>query len=166
MPRDRSGSDDDLKRREYRDEKGQIHHHTHPYMEAHREDGGSRGEGSKRQSRSSTRSAKSDGRGSSGGAHATTDHGEIRTWAEAHGGRPAAVKSTHKGGDVGIIRIMFPEAPNSEHDALEEISWDEFFQEFEARDLALLYDDDSLFSKIIGRDTAKKRAEGDNRAHR
>jgi hypothetical protein len=30
----------------------------------------------------------------------------------------------------------------------------------------VLYDPDSLFSKIIGRDTAAKRAKGDHDAHR
>lgn len=96
----------------------------------------------------------------------TTDHDTIRKWAEAKGGRPAAVKSTHSGKDVGIIRIMFPDAPNSEHDALVEISWDEFFEEFEKRELALVYEKDSMFSKIISRDTAEKRARGDHDAAR
>jgi hypothetical protein len=27
---------EDLKRREYRDEKGEIHHHTHTYLEQHK----------------------------------------------------------------------------------------------------------------------------------
>lgn len=103
-------------------------------------------------------------------AKTTTDHQEIRKWADAHGGKPAVVGSTH--GDakskrgVGIIRIMFPDAPNSEHDALEEISWDEFFKQFEDAKLALLYEEDSLFSKIVGRDTAEKRAHGDHKAAR
>lgn len=99
-------------------------------------------------------------------AKTTTDHEEIRTWAESKGGKPAAVERTHKGGDVGIIRIMFPKAPNSEHDALTEISWDEFFDEFDKRELALLYEEDSLFSKIVGRDTAERRAHGEHGAHR
>jgi hypothetical protein len=34
---------------------------------------------------------------------------------------------------------MFPDAPQSEHDELVEITWDEFFEEFEKRELALLY---------------------------
>ena len=99
-------------------------------------------------------------------AETTTDHDTIRKWAESKGGKPAAVKRTHSEDDVGIIRIMFPDAPNSKHDALEEISWEEFFDEFEGRDLALLYDEKSMFSKIIGRDTAEKRAHGDHKAHR
>ena len=101
-----------------------------------------------------------------GAAQVTTNHDEIRTWAEAHGGRPAAVARTHSDTDVGIVRIMFPDAPNSEHDALTEIGWDEFFGEFEARKLALLHDPDSMFSKIIGRDTAERRAKGDHKAAR
>src|SRR5919198_4834420 len=86
-------------------------------------------------------------------AEVTTDHDTIRKWAESKGGKPAAVDRTHKRGDVGIVRIMFPDNPQSEHEALVEISWDEFFREFEAKKLALLYEQDSLFSKIIGRDT-------------
>jgi hypothetical protein len=99
-------------------------------------------------------------------AEVTTDHNKIRKWAESKGGKPAAVDRTHKGGDVGIIRIMFPKAPQSEHDALVEISWDEFFREFEERKLALLYEKDSMFSKIVGRDTVEKREHGDQKAAR
>ncbi len=99
-------------------------------------------------------------------AETTTDHDTIRKWAESKGGKPAAVKRTHSDDDTGIIRIMFPDAPNSEHDALTEISWDEFFDEFEGRELALVYEEDSMFSKIVGRDTAEKRARGEHGAHR
>lgn len=90
-------------------------------------------------------------------AETTTNHETIRKWAEKKGGKPAAVERTRQGGDVGIVRIMFPNAPHSEHQALTEISWDEFFEEFEQRKLALLYEEDSLFSKVIGRDTAQRR---------
>ena len=99
-------------------------------------------------------------------AEVLTDHQAIRKWAEQHGGKPAAVDRTHVGDDVGIIRIMFPKAPHSEHAHLVEISWDEFFQEFEERKLALLYDPKSLFSRIIGRDTAERREQGDHDAAR
>jgi len=90
-------------------------------------------------------------------AIATTDHDTIRKWAEAKGGKPAAVDRTHKGGDVGIIRIMFPKNRQSEHESLVEISWDEFFKEFDQRKLALLYENDSMFSKLVGRDSVKER---------
>jgi hypothetical protein len=99
-------------------------------------------------------------------AKTTTDHETIRRWAENKGGKPAAVRRTHQGDDVGIIRIMFPNAPQSEHDELVEISWDEFFEEFGKRDLALLYDEKSMFNKIVGRDTAERRERGDHKAAR
>ncbi|MBV8577374.1 MAG: hypothetical protein JOZ58_20320, partial [Acetobacteraceae bacterium] len=51
-------------------------------------------------------------------AKVTTDHDEIREWAEARGGRPAAVRQTHSKDNVGIIRIEFPGAPNAKDDAL------------------------------------------------
>jgi hypothetical protein len=95
-------------------------------------------------------------------AKATADHDEIREWAESKGGKPAAVERTHQGGDVGIVRIMFPDSPQSEHQSLVEISWDEFFQQFEESNLALLYEEDSLFSKIVGRDTLERREHGEH----
>jgi len=99
-------------------------------------------------------------------ARATIDHDEIREWAESKGGKPAAVDRTHKGGDVGIVRIMFPDNPESEHGSLVEISWDEFFEQFEDSQLALLYEENSLFSKIVGRDTVDRREHGDYDAAR
>ena len=99
-------------------------------------------------------------------AEVTTDHAKIRKWAESKGGKPAAVERTHKGEDVGIVRIMFPDAPRSEHDSLVEITWDEFFEQFEESKLALLYEEDSLFSKIVGRDAAERRERGEHDAAR
>ena len=99
-------------------------------------------------------------------AIATIDHDEIRRWAESKGGKPAAVDRTHQGGDVGIVRIMFPDNPRSEHGHLVDISWEEFFEQFEEAKLALLYEEDSLFSKIVGRDTVDRREHGDYDAAR
>jgi hypothetical protein len=95
-------------------------------------------------------------------AQVTTDHDEIRKWAEARGGKPAAVKATHRGKDAGILRLMFPKVPRHNDEALEEISWDEFFEKFDKAGLALLYQDtrasgeESLFNKLIDRGTAEK----------
>jgi hypothetical protein len=38
---------------------------------------------------------------------------------------------------------------------LEEISWDEFFEQFDENELALVLEDKSNFNKIISRDSAK-----------
>jgi hypothetical protein len=100
-------------------------------------------------------------------AKVTTDHDFIRRWAEARGGRPAAVSSTQRGkDDVGIIRIEFPDAPHAKDDNLEEIGWDEFFEKFDESGLALLYQDqtahgeESNFNKLVKRETAEAREEG------
>lgn len=99
-------------------------------------------------------------------AKITTDAEIIRRWADEHGGKPAVVSRTHDEQGVGIIRIMFPESAQSDHDALEEISWDEFFEQFEASELALLYEEDGQFNKLVGRDTAEARANGEHNAAR
>ena len=105
-------------------------------------------------------------------AKVTTDHDEIREWAEARGGRPAAVRRTHSKDNVGIIRIEFPDAPNAKDDALGEISWEEFFEKFEDSNLALLYQEEtakgelSNFNKLVGRETAEAREHGESRASR
>jgi hypothetical protein len=90
-------------------------------------------------------------------SHITTDHEEIRHWAEERGGQPAAVKGTGGGEDPGILRVDFPGygAENS----LQSISWDEFFQKFDENGLAFLYQDRtksgkvSRFFKIVRRDS-------------
>jgi len=81
----------------------------------------------------------------------TTDHQEIQKWAESKGGKPAAVDRTHTDDDVGLVRLMFPDSKQSEHQHLVEISWDEFFKQFEESKLALVYDEGSLFSKLVKR---------------
>ena len=67
----------------------------------------------------------------------TTDHDEIRRWAEDRGGRPAHVKRTGKPDDPGILRIDFPGYTGE--GSLEEVSWDEWFDKFDERGLAFLY---------------------------
>jgi hypothetical protein len=96
-------------------------------------------------------------------AKITTDHDEIRHWAEARGGRPAVVRATHGKGAGGIIRLEFPGKPHARDEALEAISWDAFFERFDESDLALLYQEEtaggqkSNFNKLIGRETAEAR---------
>jgi hypothetical protein len=82
-------------------------------------------------------------------ATTTTDHTEIRKWAEARKGKPSKVKASGKG---GILRIDFDEP----EEGLEPISWDEFFKVFDQRKLAFLYQDerDSRFNKFVDRDAA------------
>jgi len=82
----------------------------------------------------------------------TTDQKEIKEWAESHGGVPAIIKGTDKKGKgEGLLRIHFP-AKSDNDDSFEEISWDDFFKEFEDSKLALLHDPKSNFNKLVNRD--------------
>jgi len=85
----------------------------------------------------------------------THNHQTIRAWAEARNGRPARVIGTAVNGDEGILRIHFPEFSHS--DELEEISWDDFFNDFEKERLDFLYQERkangerSTFHKFVAR---------------
>ena len=85
-------------------------------------------------------------------ATTTTDHDFIRKWIEERGGRPSRVKGTESRDGEGILRVDFAEPD----DKLEPISWEEFFQTFEDRELAFLHQDKqgdktSRFFKFVRR---------------
>ena len=104
----------------------------------------------------------------------TQDHEEIQQWAERRGAKPGEVASTEGKGGPGILRIMFPKAPHHNDGALKEISWEEFFEKFDASGLALVYQEvtaegaESNFNKLIhpddedhpGKKTAAKKTAG------
>jgi hypothetical protein len=100
-------------------------------------------------------------RQASSAARPLTDHEEIRNWAEERGGKPSCVRGTGGESDVGMIRIDFP--GYSGEGSLEEISWDEWFDKFDERNLALLVQDEtaggqtSNFNKLVSRGTAQSR---------
>lgn len=85
-----------------------------------------------------------------------TDHERIRQWAESREARPACVPGTGGETDVGMIRLDFP--GYSGGDSLEEISWEEWFEAFDARRLALVIQDRtadgqrSNFNTFVSRD--------------
>lgn len=99
----------------------------------------------------------------------TTDHKEIRKWAEERGGKPTHVKGTGSANDVGILRIDFP--GYSGEGKLEPISWDEFFKKFDEQQLAFTYQEKtaegerSNFNKLISRQTAEEREEAGRSTH-
>lgn len=116
------------------------------------------GSSSRLQNRSSA-SAKSNARGASAGKASSrplTDHEEIRRWAEERKAQPACVKGTGDKGDTGMIRLDFPGYSGAE--SLESISWDDWFEKFDERNLSLLVQDKtsggqkSNFNKLVSRE--------------
>ncbi|HEV2653362.1 MAG TPA: hypothetical protein VGT82_00310 [Ktedonobacteraceae bacterium] len=95
-----------------------------------------------------------------GEAKTTTNHHTIKKWAEARGGKPVAVKLPQ--GDIGLLRIDFPGYSGA--DSLEEITWDAFFKQFDAKQLALLYQEEtssgeeSRFFKLVRREGSDDKA--------
>jgi len=94
----------------------------------------------------------------------TTDHDEIRKWAEARDGKPVTVRGTGDDDEPGVLRIDFPGGAGS--DRLEEISWEEWFEKFDEKELAFLYQDkkadgeQSTFFKLVSRETAEDKEKG------
>ncbi len=87
----------------------------------------------------------------------TTDHAKIRKWVEARKGVPVRVHGTGTDGDAGLLRIDFPERDEKEDEELEELSWDEFFEKFDEKQLAFVYQEKtaaglkSRFNKFVNR---------------
>ena len=88
-----------------------------------------------------------------GGSKITKKHEEIQKWAEGRKGKPAVVAGTvDRPEGIGMLRISFAVGQGR---SLKQISWEEFFNTFDERDLAFLYQDttkdgkESRFFKII-----------------
>src|SRR6185312_4890828 len=94
----------------------------------------------------------------------TKDHDVIRAWAEERGAKPSHVKRTGSAEDVGILRFDFPGYSGEE--TLEPITWEQFFDKLDERNLALLYEEEtsggqkSNFNKIVSAETAAAAGRG------
>jgi ferritin-like metal-binding protein YciE len=100
-------------------------------------------------------------RNGGGSAQPLTDHEQIRQWAEERGGTPACVRGTGDKGDIGMLRIDFP--GYSGEQSLQPIEWEDWFEKFDERGLALIVQDKtargqkSNFNKLISREGAASR---------
>jgi hypothetical protein len=86
----------------------------------------------------------------------TTDHEKIRKWAESRGAKSACVRGTGNKKEAGILRLDFPGytgEKNSSH-----ITWEDWFEKFDERKLALIYQEEtaasekSNFNKLVSRE--------------
>jgi hypothetical protein len=97
-------------------------------------------------------------------AQTLVDHDAIRAWAESRQARPACVKGTGGGEDTGMIRLDFPGFSGA--DSLQEISWEDWFRQFDENGLALIVQDEtaagerSNFNKLVKRDETEPAGRG------
>jgi Rho termination factor, N-terminal domain len=68
----------------------------------------------------------------------TTSHEVIRAWAEERGGVPATVPGTEHGDHLGVLRLDF----GGDNADLRQVSWDEWFDTFDARKLNFIYQEE------------------------
>jgi hypothetical protein len=69
---------------------------------------------------------------------ATTSHEVIRHWAEERDAVPATVEGTEHGDHLGVLRFDF----GGDSENLRHVSWDEWFDTFDARKLNFLYQEE------------------------
>src|SRR5690349_15522393 len=103
-------------------------------------------------------------------SHVLTDHEEIRRWAEERNAAPSCVRGTGGKNDIGMLRLDFP--GYSGQQSLEHIDWNDWFEKFDERGLALLVQDNtargqrSNFNKLVSRETARAAQSGSRSAGR
>jgi hypothetical protein len=68
----------------------------------------------------------------------TTNHDVIRRWAEERGATPATVAGTEHGDHLGVLRFDF----GDKDERLRHVSWDEWFDTFDARRLNFIYQEE------------------------
>lgn len=84
----------------------------------------------------------------------TTDHHEIRYWAEKNGAVPAELLPHTLDTVPAELRFMFAESAKRQID-VRIIPWEEFFLKFDELGLTFVYDEDSTgFNQILQREEA------------
>jgi hypothetical protein len=103
-----------------------------------------------------------DGTDGSDGVERTTAHTLLRSVIEEHGGCPAHTPQSEGEGDRGPLRIGF-----RDDEDLKQLSWEEFFDEFDEKDLVGVYSAATPASRATDRpycgseSTSKPRRESD-----
>ncbi len=69
----------------------------------------------------------------------TQDHDVIKQWAEARDAVPATIEGTGPGDQLGVLRFDFPGGDDESNSRLQHVTWEEFFETFDARGLNFIY---------------------------
>lgn len=67
----------------------------------------------------------------------TAEHALVRKLIEDRKGYPAHLESSESQGDSGLLQVGLTNEDEQEN--LKELSWEQFFEEFEEKDLAFAY---------------------------
>ena len=78
----------------------------------------------------------------------TTDHFEIRHWAEQHNAVPVEMLPDHVDSEPATLRLLLP--AQIRNLGMTRISWDEFFVKFDELGLTFVYDSESTgYNEIL-----------------
>lgn len=72
----------------------------------------------------------------------TTNHQEIKQWAQKYGGKPQVIDDPQALSDIPGVRIDFPGKIDDfllSETKVRDVSWEEFFKKFEENQLAFIY---------------------------
>ncbi len=72
----------------------------------------------------------------------TTDHAEIRHWAESKDAVPTEILPEHLNHEPTQLRILMPQLAAERKD-VRVLTWEEFFTKFDLLGLTFVYDNDS-----------------------
>ena len=79
----------------------------------------------------------------------TTDHDEIRRWADSHSAIPVEVLPVIVDSEPALLRMILAGQVRDLPHVLT-ISWEEFFMKFDALGLTFVYDDDATgYNEIL-----------------
>ena len=78
----------------------------------------------------------------------TTDHHEIRAWADSQGIVPANVEPNRIDAEPASMSLLHKKTIE-ETAFVKEMSWEDFFARFECLKLTLVYDDSTVFNEIL-----------------
>ncbi len=79
----------------------------------------------------------------------TSNHEEIRSWADLHRAVPAELLPHIVNGEPALLRLMLAGQIKDHHD-MRVLTWEEFFLKFDSLGLAFVYDDDATgYNEIL-----------------
>jgi hypothetical protein len=78
----------------------------------------------------------------------TTDHREIRAWADSQGIVPANVEPNRIDAEPASMALLHKKTIE-ETTFVKEMSWEDFFARFRYLKLTLVYDDSTVFNEIL-----------------